>query len=248
MAWPSGWRVRHVDETASTNTDLLDEVAAGDAGPGSVLVADHQTAGRGRLDRRWEAPAGANLLVSLALGPVPEVPAEITQRVGVAALHASRRLLGPDAMLGLKWPNDLLLDGRKLAGILAQRSSSEDVVVVGLGLNVQWAPDGAAALVDATPADGSTRSAASPSPHPAEVLHGVLEALDALASVGNDERAEAYRRELITLGQEVRVELPDGSVLLGQALDVDRFGRLVVESSGVRRALDVGDVVHVRPV
>jgi BirA family transcriptional regulator, biotin operon repressor / biotin---[acetyl-CoA-carboxylase] ligase len=239
MAWPSGWDVRHVAETTSTNTDLLDAVSAGAAGPRTVLAADHQTAGRGRLDRRWDAPAGANLLVSIALPSGSDVPSATTHRVGLAALRASRRIVGSSAALGLKWPNDLLLDGRKLAGILAQRSPTRDVVVVGLGLNVGWAPDGAASLAHA-----STGSAA---PHPADLLCKVLEALDDLGELDGDELMAVYRRDLDTLGQQVRVELPHDSVLLGRAVDIDELGRLVVEASGRRHVLDVGDVVHVRP-
>jgi BirA family biotin operon repressor/biotin-[acetyl-CoA-carboxylase] ligase len=237
--WPSGWDVRHVAETTSTNTDLLDAVASGAAGLRTVLAADHQTAGRGRLDRRWEAPAGANLLVSIALAPSPTIPSETTHRVGIAALRASRRLVGTDAALGLKWPNDLLLDGRKLAGVLAQRSPTQEVVVVGLGCNVGWAPDGAASLAQAM--TGGT------APHPAEVLGHVLHELDELGGLDADGLMAAYRGELVTLGQDVRVELPNGSALLGDAVDIDEFGRLVVEASGVRHVLDVGDVIHVRP-
>jgi BirA family biotin operon repressor/biotin-[acetyl-CoA-carboxylase] ligase len=236
-SWPSGWDVRHVVETTSTNTDLLDAVAAGAAGPRTVLAADHQTAGRGRLDRRWEAPAGANLLVSIVLPLASEVPSAITQRVGLAALRASRHVIGADADLGLKWPNDLLLGGRKLAGVLAQRAT--DAVVVGLGLNVGWAPDGAASVAQVTGTPGA--------PHPAEVLRDVLDALDDLEGLDTGELTAAYRRDLHTIGQEVRVDLPDGSALRGRAVDVDAAGRLVVEASGRRHALDVGDVVHVRP-
>ena len=109
----------------------------------SVLVADHQTAGRGRLDRRWDAPPGANLLVSLLFHEVPEDPGELTRRVGLAAVDACRETTGVDAVL--KWPNDVLVGDRKLAGILAERTAT-GTVVVGLGLNVGWAPPGAAKL------------------------------------------------------------------------------------------------------
>ncbi len=239
MTWPLGWDVRHVAETASTNTDLLDAVARGAAGACTVLAADHQTAGRGRLDRRWEAPAGANLLVSIALGPVPVVPASMTQRVGLAALRASRRVVEPRTTLGLKWPNDLLLDGRKLAGVLAQRVPGHDVVVVGLGLNVRWAPTGAASLAQAS-------SPLAPDIEPVDVLHAVLEELDVLDALSAHELAAAYRSDLLTLGSEVRVELPGGSILEGQATDVDDLGRLIVHTATALHVLDVGDVVHVR--
>jgi BirA family biotin operon repressor/biotin-[acetyl-CoA-carboxylase] ligase len=111
--WPIGWHVSEVAETASTNADLLEAAAAG-APDRSVLRTDHQTAGRGRLDRRWEAPPGANLLVSILFRAVPEHPGELTRRVAIAAVDACRALTGADVVL--KWPNDLLLDGRKPDG------------------------------------------------------------------------------------------------------------------------------------
>ena len=237
-AWPAGWNVRHVAETGSTNTDLIEQVLAGEAGNRTVLAADHQTAGRGRLDRRWEAPPGANLLVSMVVAPIPVVPAEVTHRIGLAAVAAARRLVDPDvaAAVGLKWPNDVLLGERKLAGILAQRVPGRDAVVVGMGLNVGWAPDGAAAVGPHASAGRVT---------PARVLLAVLEELDALPS----DIARQYRDALVTLGRTVRIELPGGAEALeAQAVDVDDAGRLVViDANGVQRHLDVGDVVHVRP-
>src|SRR6056297_420842 len=245
-AWPAGWDVRHVAETGSTNTDLLDAVVRGAAGARTVLAADHQTAGRGRLDRRWDAPPGTNLLVSIAFVPVPAVPAHATQRVGLAAVAAVRAHL-PGATVGLKWPNDVLLDGAKLGGILAQRSAAAsstgavtdaatgavtdavtDAVVVGIGLNVGWAPAGAASL------DGAVT--------PPELLARLLAELDALPA----DITGLYRSELLSLGVPVRVELPRGE-LLGTAVDVGDDGRLAVrDDRGVVHRLDVGDVVHLR--
>src|SRR4051812_44839290 len=100
--WPAGWHVEWVAETGSTNADL---VAAGQAGSPdrTVRAADHQTAGRGRLDRRWDAPAGANLLVSILLRGMPEHPHELTQRVALAAAAACRECAGVEPTL--KWPN-----------------------------------------------------------------------------------------------------------------------------------------------
>src|SRR5262245_52243553 len=138
-AWPPGWTVEHVVETGSTNADLIADAAH--RPDRSVLFADHQTAGKGRLDRRWDAPPGANLLVSMLFHEVPAQPSELTRRVALAAVAACRELVGVEVRL--KWPNDLLVDERKLAGILAERAASGDVVV-GIGLNVGWAPDGAA--------------------------------------------------------------------------------------------------------
>ena len=113
----SRWSISYIDETGSTNADLLDAAALG-APDGTVLVAAHQRAGRGRLDRRWDAPPGSNLLCSILFLQLPERLHELTWAVAVAAARACETVAGvrPD----LKWPNDLLVDGRKLAGILAQ--------------------------------------------------------------------------------------------------------------------------------
>jgi BirA family biotin operon repressor/biotin-[acetyl-CoA-carboxylase] ligase len=191
-----------------------------------VLVADHQTAGRGRLDRRWEAPPGVNLLVSILFRAVPAEPGELTRRAGLAVVRAVTGFdVGP---VGLKWPNDVLLDDAKLAGILAQRSPAGPVVV-GIGLNVGWAPEGAARLGDDRP--------------PADVLRAVLAAYDMLPADVTD----AYRAALVTLGRRVRVERPS-DVLVGTAIDVEADGRLVVlDECAVSHRLDVGDVVHLRP-
>ena len=222
--WPSGWHVRHVDETGSTNADLLAAAAAG-APDRAVLVAGHQTAGRGRLDRTWTAPPGVNLLVSLLFREVPEHPTTLMHRVGVAAVEACRRIGGVDAML--KWPNDLLVADRKLAGILAQHGHG--CIVVGVGINIGWSPEGGTCL--------GGRIA------PDEVLHALLEAYDALPA----DIEPLYRERLSTIGRTVSVELPNGR-LEGTALDIDASGALLVlDACGISHRLEVGDVVHVRP-
>lgn len=223
------WYLDQVAETGSTNADLL---AAGTAGAPhrSVLVADHQTAGRGRLDRHWEAPAGANLLASILLRDLPVHLHEVTQRVALAALIACERVAGVTATL--KWPNDLLLGGSKLAGILAQAGTSAEgsFVVVGIGLNVGWAPTDASRLGDLLT--------------PRQVLDALLAAYDELPA---DIRA-LYRAHLGTLGQWVSVELPGNHHITGRAIDVEGDGRLVVlDDCAITHRIDTGDVVHLRP-
>ena len=230
--WPSGWSVRVVDEIDSTNTALIAEVERADTGSvppdRSVLVARYQTAGRGRLDRRWEAPPGANLLVSILFMDPPPHPIELTQRVGLAAIDACGEIAGVTAVL--KWPNDLLVAGAKLAGILAQTTAS-GAVVVGLGLNVGWAPPGAARLVDHAP--GSD---------PLEVLAALLGAYDRLPA----DISARYRSALDTLGRRVRVEQPAGDII-GRALDVADDGALMVlDECAVTHRIDIGDVIHLR--
>ena len=215
-----------VEETGSTNADLL--LAAGEGAPDrTVLVARHQTSGRGRLDRRWEAPAGANLLVSMLFRVVPESPHVLTQRVGLAAIAACEQVAGLRPVL--KWPNDLLFDGAKLAGILAQaKLGSEPAVVVGVGINVGWAPAGATRLGEGI--------------DPLDVLSALLQAYDELPS----DVWMRYREHLGTIGRKVRVELPDGEVE-GRAIDVEPGGQLVVvDDCGITHRFAVGDIVHLR--
>ena len=227
--WPPGWHVEVVSETGSTNADLLAAAAAG-APDRSVLCALHQTAGRGRLDRRWDAPPGANLLVSLLFRDVPAAAHELTWRVGLAACAAAEQVAGVTPTL--KWPNDLLVDDRKLAGVLAQASFGAPggaAIVVGIGMNVRWAPEGAARLGKGV--------------DPLDVLAALLAAYDALPA----DVLPLYRQRLGTLGRAVRVELPGGEVINGRAVDADPDGRLVVlDACAVTHRLDVGDIVHLR--
>jgi BirA family biotin operon repressor/biotin-[acetyl-CoA-carboxylase] ligase len=230
-SWPAEWHVEVVAETGSTNDDLLAAAARG-APDRSVLAALHQTAGRGRLDRRWDAPPGANLLVSLLVRDVPEHLHELTQRVALAAREAAVHVASVTPEL--KWPNDLLLSGRKLAGVLAQAGSAgggigPDHVVIGIGLNVRWAPEGAARLGEAV--------------DPFDVLAELLLAYDRLPA----DIWPAYRAALATLGSIVRVERP-GGVIQGRAVDVGRDGRLVViDECAMSHHIDTGDVIHLRP-
>ncbi|MEI7617229.1 MAG: biotin--[acetyl-CoA-carboxylase] ligase [Actinomycetota bacterium] len=227
--WPAGWQVTFVDQTGSTNADLL-AAGAADAPDRTVLAAAHQTAGRGRLDRRWEATPGANLLVSLLLRSVPRFAHELTQRVALAALAACRELAGIEA--DLKWPNDILLNGAKLAGVLAQAGSSPSgpFVVVGIGINVGWAPDDAAKVGDQV--------------GPGQLLSAMLTHYDALPEV----ITPLYRAHLATIGQRVRVELPGDRMVVGRATDVEPDGRLVVlDDCAISHRIDTGDVVHLRP-
>jgi BirA family biotin operon repressor/biotin-[acetyl-CoA-carboxylase] ligase len=231
--------VRWVEETDSTNTRLLEDARAG-APEGRVLVADHQTAGRGRLGRRWEAPPASSLLVSVLLRPsVPLGRAHlVTMAAGLAASDACEAVAG--VRPGLKWPNDLVVDDAKLAGLLAESVVEGDVLralVVGMGLNVT-----------AAPAEGATSLAshATGAVHRRPLLDAWLRVLDARLDELDGVLAD-YRPRCATLGRAVRVERPGGDVLAGTAVDVTEAGHLVVESGGRRAAVAVGDVVHVRP-
>ena len=250
--------VRRVASTGSTNTDLVALARAG-APEGVVLVADHQTAGRGRLDRRWEAPPGSSLLVSVLCRPaLPPARAHlVTVVAGLAALDALEQVAGTRP--ALKWPNDVVVelpDGtRKLAGVLAESvlaGGALSAVVVGMGMNVRrpaGATDGPSQEVRAAATSVSALAGREVSVD--DVLVAWLGALgeryeELVAGGGVAATQAAHRQDCATLGRRVAVQLA-GETVEGEAVDVDDDGHLVVERDGVRQAFAVGDVVHLRP-
>ena len=181
---------------------------------GSVVVADHQTAGRGRHGRSWEAPPGSGLFATFVLPPGPFV----VFAAGVAAAEAC----GPAVQL--KWPNDLILGDRKLGGVLAEVRGQK--ALVGIGINLSWAPEGAAML-------GQERDS---------LLDRLLPAVERWAASGPEAVIARWRELSWTLGQQVRVEL-GGEVVEGVAEDIAPDGALIVAG----RRVVAGDVVRVRP-
>lgn len=247
-------------ETGSTNSDLL--AAARDGAPeGTVLAAEVQTAGRGRLDRRWICPPRAALSFSVLLRPdgVPAVARGwIPLLAGVAVAAGLRAQAGLDARL--KWPNDVLVGGAKIAGILAEQAG--DAIVLGIGINVTTRRD-------ELPVPHATSVVlAGAAPDREQLLVAVLGELETwyrrwVAAVaagppvldrtvrggpGGDPaglRAE-YLRLSATVGQQVRVSMPGGKLVTGRAGDVDATGRLVVGTASGPVPVSAGDVVHVR--
>ena len=242
------WLIRAVSETGSTNADLLAGIGTG-VPDRAVLRTDHQTAGRGRLGRTWEAPPGANLLVSVLFRAVGEPAHRMTQLLGTACALVLRRDFGIAA--GLKWPNDVVVtrdDGDvKIAGILAQvgsiTSGDRVDVVVGMGLNIGWAPP--IEVAPATCVRNETTRASTASPH--DVLLRILDAFDELEAVAPDEAFATYESLLTTVGKRVRCELPGGEEITGRAVGVERDGRLrIVDECAVTHRVDTADVVHLR--
>jgi len=233
--------------TGSTNADLLRN---GDA-EGQVLVAESQVAGRGRMGRSWVSAAGASLTFSVLLRPVC-VPASrrgwLPLLTGVAVASAVRDVSGVAAVL--KWPNDVLVGSRKLAGILAEQSG--DAVVIGIGLNVATSADALPVSPSGLPATSLLLEGATVSRE--ALLAGILRELERRYTAFRDDPASGagllagYRALCTTLGRSVRVELPGGRVLTGAAEDIDADGRLlVVPASGAPPVtVSAGDVIHVR--
>jgi BirA family biotin operon repressor/biotin-[acetyl-CoA-carboxylase] ligase len=243
---PGGlWRELRVrPETGSTNADLLAEARAG-AAEGLVLVAEAQTAGRGRLGRSWVSPPRAALTCSVLLRPEGVRPAQrgwlplLTGIAVAAALHDEAAMPAR-----LKWPNDVLVGGRKIAGILAEAHG--DTIVAGFGVNVTLTraelPGPAATSLLLEDAASTNRE---------QLLAGVLARLAEgyRAWVADPDAAWLHAEYLdwcATIGQPVRVELPGGRLLTGTAQDVDASGRLAVQTPSGPELVGAGDVVHLR--
>ncbi len=258
--------VRWVASTGSTNADAL-ALARDGAPEGVVVVADHQTAGRGRYERAWVAPPGGSLLVSVLLRPPYRVASTTTMATAVAMAEAVEEVTGVSP--GLKWPNDLVMAGeggeRKLAGILAEAdwpasatisagwreppAHERAVIVVGVGLNVCW-PDADEAIRDVADTAVALNWVTTEPIDRVDLLVAFLRRLDRgyrqLVSEGPETAMDEWRRRSATLGRRIRVDLGADDVE-GTAVDVTAEGHLVVEAlGGQHRTFAVGDVVHLR--
>ena len=251
-------RLTVLAEATSTN-DVLVESAAHEP-EFAVVVTDNQTAGRGRLGRVWVAPPGRSLAISVLLRPVypggEALPVEHFGWLPLIAGAAMTRAIAPlvTGTVGLKWPNDVQIDGLKVSGLLAELTPAGDAVVVGAGVNL-------ALTAEQLPTPVSTSLLlAGAHDHGDELADAVLASyLESLRELytdfvryGADVEASGTRGLLTelctTLGQQVRVELPGGSDLHGTATGIDRSGRLEVRrgSDGAVVAIAAGDVTHVR--
>lgn len=245
--------VRWVAETGSTNADLLAEARRG-AAEGLVLVADHQTAGRGRRGRTWLAPPGGSLLMSVLVRPPAAIVALVPMQVSLALVDAVDVVAG--VRLTLKWPNDLVAADRKVAGMLTEidwppaASRGDPAMVVGVGVNVEWAgraPDevaGIAVALDEITGRSIDRE---------DLLISWLQGLDGRyerlldGSDHPDAVFAAWRGALGTLGRRVRVSTESAPDVEGLAVDVTADGHLVVQDNGgARTTYTTADVVHLR--
>ncbi|WP_371797684.1 biotin--[acetyl-CoA-carboxylase] ligase [Streptomyces albidoflavus] len=240
-----------VQETGSTNADLA--ARAPELPEGTVLVAEEQLSGRGRLDRRWSAPARSGIFFSVLLRPTAPVEkwGWLPLLTGVAVASAISRIAGVDT--GLKWPNDLMVtvgdEERKAGGILAEMAGGG--IVIGVGVNVTLRADELP-----VPTAGSLGLAQAAVTDRDPLLRAVLRSLEEWygrwQEAGGDAAASgaqaAYAAGCVTLGRAVRAELPGGEALTGEAVALDADGRLVLATGdGVQRPVGAGDIVHLRP-
>ncbi len=250
----SGWRqLDVVAATGSTNADLLARAASGVDIDGAVLLAEHQTAGRGRHGREWSAAPRAQITMSVGVR-VDDVPSDawgwLSLATGLAVVDSVAAVSTVEA--GLKWPNDVLAGGGKLAGILAE--VAQPFAVIGVGLNVTQAPEevdgpGATSLLD--------QGVAAPD-RDLLVRRLLRELGERIASWRAARGADAqlaadYRARSLTIGSRVRAQLPGGQEVVGIARDIDDQGRLCLEKwddhsgeTGQTVVVSAGDVVHLR--
>lgn len=247
---PAGTRftqVRHVTSTGSTNADLLEVVRSGAPLDGTVLVTDHQTAGRGRQGRTWQDQPAGSLLVSVLLRADPAWAPLVPLATGLAAVAALADRAGVDARL--KWPNDVLVPAageRKLAGILAEAATRDGAlwVVVGMGCNLSWPEDRPPELGDRLVALADVTGTAVPARD--DLLDAWLGHLDRrLGQLGTDPVAllADYRQACLSIGRTVRIDTPAGEVE-GVVADVADDGALLLRVDGAVRRFQAGDVHH----
>ena len=241
-----GREVRVLPEVGSTN-DYLKEAAREGAPEGLAVLAERQTAGKGRLGRSFQSPAGLGLWMSVLLRPTcpPERLPPVTALTAAACSGAIREVRG--AEVGVKWPNDLVLDGRKLCGILTELESSGEglALVIGIGLNVSQRREDFPPELRET---AGSLAMLTGREVPREALAGaILRWLDGmyrdLLADDLDAWRGAYRAACVNLGREVRILRPDGRETLATALDVDRdFGLIVRRTDGTEEILRSGEV------
>jgi BirA family transcriptional regulator, biotin operon repressor / biotin---[acetyl-CoA-carboxylase] ligase len=242
-------RLDVVSETGSTNADLLARATTEDGVAGAVLLAEFQTAGRGRHGRNWVTPLGAQIAMSVGVDATG-VPSErwgwLPLLTGVALVDTLAEACNVDA--GLKWPNDVLVGPDKLAGVLAEVAAPAQAIVVGLGLNVslvaEQLPTPAAtslALLGVSDLDRN-RLVALLLTH----LGRRITRWRACGGADTDLIAD-YRRCSRTIGTRVRALLPGGDTLIGTAVRIDDTGRLHIDDGTAVHAVSAGDITHLRP-
>ncbi len=238
-------RLDVVASTGSTNADVASEAARGEL-EGRVLVALEQTAGRGRLTRRWASPAQGSVSMSLLLQPRPSFErwGWLSLMAGMAVRSALLELSGGRDDVELKWPNDVLVGGRKVCGILSTRveHATGARAVVGIGINVSVPPEQLP-----VPTATSLHSEDIPASWP-EVVQGVLRRFEPLYRAWQDgaSHRSAYEEACASIGRELTIHTGPDALVEGRGVGVDETGRILVRDAMSTRAFAVGDVVHAR--
>jgi BirA family biotin operon repressor/biotin-[acetyl-CoA-carboxylase] ligase len=233
------WRVSVVEVTGSTQDDLSQSVKKDATLSGSVLIANFQSSGRGRLDRTFSAPPSTALTLSFYL--IPEVEKRewsfLPLLTGLASVISLKKI-DPAIEIKLKWPNDLLVNGRKLGGILAEATS--DGVVIGIGINVAMTQE-QLPIANATSLLLESFASLNRNQIAIEMLNTFYDLFERWQR--GEDLWHLYRENCQTLGLNISAELPTGVTVTGKVTDISRTGELILES-GLR--VSVGDIVHLR--
>jgi BirA family biotin operon repressor/biotin-[acetyl-CoA-carboxylase] ligase len=240
--------VRYFDSIGSTNNEAL-AWATSDAKDMSLVIADEQTAGRGRLNRKWFTPKGTALAFSVILRPSAKEKPYLTRMVGLAALALADALRTRGLVAQIKWPNDVLLNGHKVAGILVESvwlGEEVDAVVIGIGVNVLKAAVPSADLLQFPAA--SLEDALGPEVEREQILHDILTGMIALRShLGTDSFIAAWETALAFRGEQVQAEQGDGNLVTGKLLGLEPDGSLRLSTEdGISVTVRFGDV-QLRP-
>jgi BirA family biotin operon repressor/biotin-[acetyl-CoA-carboxylase] ligase len=245
--------------SSSTNSELSARADREGLADLTVMLTRYQSAGRGRLGRSWTAPPGASVAASVLLRPrLPDGSIPGPDRLGwvpvIAGIAMAEAVAGalPGREVGFKWPNDVLVGGRKICGVLAELLPSGTGVVVGAGVNTRMSaeelpvPTATSLAVEGAAVDDALEDLVL-----ASYLEGIRDRVARYLTAGADAEASGIRAQArahcLTLGREVRIELPGDEELRGTAIDLDAAGRLVVaDRDGVARSVAAGDVTHVR--
>jgi BirA family biotin operon repressor/biotin-[acetyl-CoA-carboxylase] ligase len=236
-------------ETGSTNQDLLSQAASNQHPEFFTLITEFQTAGRGRLDRKWQAAPGSSVMASVLVRP----SFKDDSAIGWLSLMMAEAIKTALAEVGIeskiKWPNDVLVKGQKISGILAEANSDLSAVVVGFGINVnqsaQELPTGSATSLLVEGATNLDRDSLL-----AQTLSSFQQLYLGFVEAGGDAVSSGLRAKIIessaTIGELVEVSFPDGSSAVGEAIGIDEGGRLQVFSSTKTLTVSAGDVLHLR--
>jgi len=239
-------KIEHISETGSTNTDLVSK--ASELPDGFILVSDHQTEGRGRLERHWEAPPSKNLLFSVLLHPNWPIERHqlVTPALAIATVEVLERL---GLRATVKWPNDVMVERegeKKIAGILAEYVKQENpVLVVGMGLNIEWPQQ-----EDPAPPNSTSLKACGIEKDRWKMLIEILKnfeqrLIEISSEKGTSTFRQAYTAKSSTIGNQVKVEKSDGDIV-GKAIYIEEDGSLIIENENGTTSITAGDVIHLR--
>mgnify|MGYP006111623647 FL=1 len=239
-------KIEHISETGSTNSDLVSK--ASELGDGFILVSDHQTDGKGRLERHWEAPPSRNLLFSVLLHPKWSMERHqlVTPALALATVEVLERL---GLRATVKWPNDVMVEKegeKKIAGILAEYVKQENpVLVVGMGLNIEWPLQ-----EDPAPPKSISLRACGIEKDRFELLVEILKnfekrLIEISSEKGTSTFRQAYTAKSSTIGNQVKVQKSEDDII-GNAIDIEENGSLIIENENGITSITAGDVIHLR--